>query len=85
MCFVKDQQVNLIKGNECMHETLIQDLSSADNDHVVGKDLLPSIARPHVCPHLATKTIDLLIKVGIQYCCLLKDERDAIHLLRGEQ
>lgn len=61
MRFVEYEKINLIDRNERVHEALVQYLCSANNDHVVSKDLVPRRFLPKIASHFTTQGFDLLV------------------------
>ena len=80
MRFVEDQEVDLVKRDEGMHETLIQNLGGADYHHVIFEKLFPNRFGPKITPHFATKALDLLVQIAFQDRKLLKDQCDTVDL-----
>lgn len=78
--FIKDEKINLIDRNECMHKTLKEYLCCAYNDHVFCKVLLPSFFNPQIASHLPTKSLDLVAQIALKHGKLLKDEGYTVHL-----
>ena len=61
VCLVEDKKVYLIHGDEGMHQTLIQDLCCAYNDHIVGEILSPFFFGPQITAHFSAVAFDFLI------------------------
>ena len=78
--FVEDEQVDLAHGHERMHQTLIEHIGSADDDHVLLEVGPPDFVAPQITSHVAAEPFDLLVEVAFKHGILLEDERDAINL-----
>ena len=83
--FVEDKKTDLIKANESMQETLIEDLCCTHKDHVIAQMLIPYTLVPQICTHFATESIDLLIKIAFQNSILLKDQGYTVNLVAHQQ
>ena len=59
--FVEDQEIDLVDGDKSMHETLIQNLCRADDDHILLEMLLPNAFMPKIATHVSTEAFDLLV------------------------
>ena len=55
-------------------------LRRTNYDHVVCKDLGPSLLSPEVTAHFSTEMSDLLVKITFKDSRLLKYERNAVNL-----
>lgn len=58
---VKNQEIDLINGDESMHETLIQDFGRADDDQILLEMLFPDPSMPKIATHVSTEAFDLLV------------------------
>lgn len=61
--FVEDQEIDLVDGDKCMHETLIQNLCCAANDHILLEMLFPDASMPKIATHISTEPFDLLVQI----------------------
>ena len=80
MGFVEDEQIDLAHRHERMHQTLIEHVGGADDDHVLLEVGAPDFLAPQITSHVAAEPFDLLVEVAFKYGILLEDERDAINL-----
>ena len=78
--FVEYQKIDLVNGDESVHETLIQNFSRAHNDHIFGKMLLPDASMPEITAHISTEAFDLLVEIVLQDGELLENKSHAVNL-----
>ena len=60
MDFVKDEQIDLIHANETMGQAMMQDIGSANHNHVFHKHFLPRAGRPEVTAHGTTEFLSFV-------------------------
>lgn len=70
--FIKDEEVDLVDSDVCVLETLVQDLSSADNDLIFRAFFLPKLAVPGVLDRFARENCDRMSKVAFEHRMLLE-------------
>ncbi len=80
MSFVEDEHVDLVDRDERVHETLIENIGRADDDHVLAEISVPYILAPQIASHVTTETFDLLVQVTLEHGILLEYQRDAVDL-----
>lgn len=80
MSFVEDEEIDLIHGDERVHQALIENFCRTNNDHVLVEDFPPSLFRPKVAAHFSAKSFNLLIQIALEHRKLLEDQCHTVHL-----
>lgn len=73
VCFVEDQQIDVLKPDERVHEALIKHFCSTDNDHILAQMFLPYFCSPEISIHSTTGPLNLVIKIALKDRGLLED------------
>lgn len=81
MSFVKDQEIDLTHLHEAIKQALVENFSSADNDHIFSKIVIPDCLVPEVRPHGSENVCHILVQVVLQYSRLLVHKSHAVRLL----
>ena len=61
MCLIEDKKVDLVDGNERVHETLVEDFCRTDDNHVFLEYLPPGFLCPKIAAHFPTEVLNLLV------------------------
>lgn len=67
MSFVKDQEVDLAHLHEAIEQALFENISCADNDHILCKVVIPDRLVPEVWAHRTENVCHVLVQVILQY------------------
>jgi hypothetical protein len=79
--FIEDQQINLAHLYESIEQSVVEDFSCTDNDHVSVQQVLPGLRVPEIWTHGAKYVCHILIKVISENSRLLEDKSHTIYLL----
>ena len=79
VCFIKDQQVDLVHSDVGMGEALVEDLGGADNGHILVKGLLPKgLAERDILDHVPAEFLNGIVQVAGQHGMLLEHESNLV-------
>lgn len=78
--FVKDEQVDLVNGNEGMRQAMVQNGCSTNDHLIILEVFIPGLSCPQIGVHLARESIRRLVQVGFEYTMLLINQGYLVYL-----